>query len=85
MDRKRFSFVLLCAAQVLYLAKTLGAEAAVLKLNSPSCGRGTICDGTFSHTKIPGNGVTAELLLNSGIAGYTEDENDQLTSPDAEI
>ncbi|MBR5428243.1 MAG: DUF523 domain-containing protein [Clostridia bacterium] len=72
------------AAETLYIAQTLGAEGAILKAYSPSCGKGTIYDGTFSHTKIPGSGVTARLLLENGIAVYTEDETDQLPSPDAE-
>ena len=66
------------AETALYLAKTLGADFAVLKANSPSCGKGIIYDGTFTGGKCEGNGVTSELLLNNGIAVYTEDEIDQL-------
>ena len=66
------------AQTALYLAKTLGADFAVLKANSPSCGKGIIYDGTFTGSKCEGNGVTSELLLNNGIAVYTEDEIDQL-------
>jgi uncharacterized protein YbbK (DUF523 family) len=66
------------AQTALYLAKTLGADFAVLKANSPSCGKGIIYDGTFTGGKCEGNGVTSELLLNNGIAVYTEDEIDQL-------
>lgn len=66
------------AQTALYLAKTLGADFAVLKANSPSCGKGIIYDGTFSGGKCEGNGVTSELLLNNGIAVYTEDEIDRL-------
>lgn len=50
-------------AQAAYeLAKSIGAELAVLKENSPSCGHGTVYDGTFSGTLISGDGVTAEKL-----------------------
>ena len=66
------------AQTALYLAKTLGADFAVLKANSPSCGKGIIYDGTFTGGKCEGNGVTSELLLNNGIAVYTEDEIDRL-------
>lgn len=64
------------AGTALYLAKTLNADLAILKANSPSCGKGTIYDGTFSGGKCAGNGVTAELLINNGIPVYTEDEID---------
>lgn len=55
------------ADAALYLAKLLGAELAILKENSPSCGSGTIYDGTFSGTLTEGDGVTAELLKKQGI------------------
>lgn len=50
------------AEAALYLAELLGAELAILKENSPSCGSGTIYDGSFSGTLTEGDGVTAELL-----------------------
>lgn len=53
--------------EVLFLAKKYGIKKALLKLRSPSCGSGKIYDGTFTHTIIDGNGVTAELLKNNGI------------------
>lgn len=55
------------AEQTLRLAKLLGCKTAVLKERSPSCGCGEIYDGTFSHTAVPGDGVTAELLRHNGI------------------
>lgn len=55
------------AEAVLYIAQTLGAELAILKENSPSCGSGTVYDGTFSGRLVPGDGVTAELLKAHGI------------------
>ena len=66
------------AQTALYLATTLGADFAILKANSPSCGKGTIYDGTFTGGKCAGNGVTAETLINNGIPVYTEDEVDLL-------
>ena len=47
---------------------------AVLKARSPSCGSGVIYDGTFSGTKIPGDGVTAALFKKEGIRVLTEEE-----------
>ena len=50
-----------------------GCTMAILKMNSPSCGSGTIYDGTFSGTLTEGYGVTAELLRNHGIAVLNEE------------
>ncbi len=55
------------AQECLFLAKKYNVKKALLKLRSPSCGHKKIYDGTFSHTVIDGNGVTAELLKNNGI------------------
>ena len=60
------------AAETLRLAQRLGAEGAVLKARSPSRGCGQIYDGTFSHTVIPGDGVTAEALKKAGYGLCTE-------------
>lgn len=38
-------------------------KSVLLKSNSPSCGIGTIYDGTFSNRKISGNGITTSLLI----------------------
>lgn len=56
------------AEAALYLAKLFDVKLAILKENSPSCGSGTIYDGTFTGTLVPGDGVTAELLKKHGIA-----------------
>ena len=50
----------------------------MLKERSPSCGRGDIYDGTFTGTLTPGDGVTAQLLLENGIVVYGESEIDKL-------
>ena len=62
------------AEAALELYRLCGCEAALLKAKSPSCGSGVIYDGTFSHTKIAGDGVTAELLKSNGIPVYTEED-----------
>ncbi len=49
-------------------------EGAILKANSPSCGKGSIYDGTFSGTLTEGNGVFASMLENMGIDVITEKE-----------
>lgn len=55
------------AQTALSLALLFGAKTAILKENSPSCGCGTIYDGSFTGTLVPGDGVTAELLKKHGI------------------
>lgn len=60
------------AEQGLKLARLAGCTTGVLKSGSPSCGAGTVHDGTFTGTKIPGNGVFAGLLLAHGIRVLTE-------------
>lgn len=62
------------ARETLKIAEECGVKTAILKSRSPSCGHGFIYDGTFSGTKIPGNGVAAELLEKNGIKIYTEDD-----------
>lgn len=54
------------------LAEITKAKFAVLKANSPSCGVSCIYDGTFSHTKHYGDGVTSALLKQKGIKVITE-------------
>ena len=62
------------ARTALDLYRREGCIAAVLKERSPSCSSGEIYDGTFTHTVISGDGVTAELLKQSGIKVYGETE-----------
>ena len=60
------------AREALKIADALGARYAVLKERSPSCGSGEIYDGTFTGTRIFGDGVTAELLKKNDITVYGE-------------
>ncbi|NLY87615.1 MAG: DUF523 domain-containing protein [Clostridiales bacterium] len=38
-------------------------EGAILKDNSPSCGAGTVYDGTFTGTMTEGNGIFVDKLI----------------------
>ena len=58
----------------LEVAKDNNCKIAVLKAKSPSCGYKQIYDGTFSHNLISGNGVACNMLLNSGVKIYTEED-----------
>lgn len=60
------------AAHALTLCREQGITQAYLKARSPSCGCGIIYDGSFSGTRIKGDGVTAALFKRSGIRVYTE-------------
>ena len=60
------------AAFALEAALALGIQVAVLKEGSPSCGSGSIHDGTFTGTKVRGSGVTTALLRQAGIRVFSE-------------
>ena len=62
--------------QVLRVADLNGSRAAVLQPRSPSCGRGIIYDGTFSGTRIEGNGALTQALAARGFVLLVPDELD---------
>ena len=61
------------AEGALALCRDHGITAAILKEGSPSCGSCRIRDGSHTGRKIPGMGVTARLLVENGIALYSEE------------
>ena len=52
------------------IARSGGVRRALLQERSPSCGCGTVYDGTFSGTLTAGRGVTAALLEKNGVEVY---------------
>jgi uncharacterized protein YbbK (DUF523 family) len=56
-------------------ARAAGATRAILKARSPSCGLGAVYDGSFRRTLVPGDGVTAALLVASGIEVSPEEQD----------
>ncbi len=62
------------ADQAVRLAAATGAGGAVLKARSPSCGCHEVYDGTFSRTRVPGEGVTAAALRAAGIPVWSEED-----------
>ena len=72
----------------LALARMFRPDLVILKSRSPSCGAGEIYDGSFSHTRVPGDGVFAALLKEEGFRVITDEEALRVLSesllPDAE-
>lgn len=62
------------AREALRLAREHDVAFCLMKQGSPACGSRLIHDGTFSGTKIPGQGVAAELLTAEGYRVFGEDE-----------
>lgn len=62
------------AERAMEVCRDHGVTLAILKQGSPSCGSRYIYDGTFSGKKIPGQGVTAQLLEEQGIPVIGEEE-----------
>lgn len=62
------------AEEAAKLGELYGCKMAVLKSRSPSCGCDVIYDGTFSGTRISGDGVTVQHLKALGYAVFTEEE-----------
>jgi len=55
------------AEETLKMAASAGIKEAIFQSRSPSCGCGQIYDGSFASHLIPGDGVTAALLIKNGI------------------
>lgn len=66
------------ANSTLNIAKYYDIELALLKANSPSCGKDKVYDGTFTSTLIDGSGITSQILMNNGIKVYDETQIDLL-------
>ena len=68
------------AEKALSIVRFFGIKTAILKEGSPSCGSHEIGDGTFSHKKIKGQGITARLLRENGVKVLNETEALELLS-----
>lgn len=58
------------------LARENGATIAILKDFSPSCGSTAVYDGTFTRTRVAGEGVTAAALRRAGVRVFSDGEID---------
>ena len=66
------------AEQALALVAAHGIRVALLKARSPSCGNRETYDGSFSGSKVAGEGVTAAALRRAGVQVFAEDQLDEL-------
>ena len=63
------------------VARAVGAQRAVLKARSPSCGSSQVYDGTFSRRLVAGTGVTAAALRAAGLEVGSEEDAAAAASP----
>jgi uncharacterized protein YbbK (DUF523 family) len=68
------------AEQALALVAQHGIRLALLKARIPSCGNLENYDGSFSGTKVAGEGVTAAALHRVGVQVFNEDQLDELAT-----
>ena len=66
------------AEESLKMGINSGAEYAILKSRSPSCGVGKIYDGSFTNSLIDGDGIFAHLCRKSGINCISSDDSNQI-------
>ncbi len=62
------------AKKAMMMADGKHIEMAILKSNSPSCGKDHVYDGTFTHTLVLGDGIFVQYLKEKNIPVYTEKE-----------
>lgn len=62
------------AAQALALVERHGIRLALLKARSPSCGNLENYDGSFTGSKVAGEGVTAAALRRAGVQVFNEEQ-----------
>lgn len=58
---------------------------AVLVDKSPSCGSTTVYDGTHTGTRVPGRGLSAELLRREGVPVFTPDRLEEAATHLAQV
>lgn len=56
------------AERTLAIAREVQPDQIILQSRSPSCGVRERYDGTFSRVRVPGQGVTAALLVKNGFS-----------------
>ena len=54
------------AEKVLETARQTHPDLIILQPRSPSCGTGSVYDGTFTGKLVPGNGIFAQMAIDEG-------------------
>ncbi len=73
------------AEEALRLARENDVAFCIMKQESPSCGSKVIFDGTFTDTKIPGQGLAVEYLRDAGFKVFAEEDIDEAAAYLAEL
>lgn len=73
------------AREALRLAREENVAFCIMKQDSPSCGSKFIYDGTFTDTKVPGQGLAVEYLRKDGFKVFAEEDMDEAASYLAEL
>lgn len=68
------------ALMTLELCRKFNCDKAILKSKSPTCGCGSIYDGTFTGNLIDGYGITAKVLKDNGIEVISSDDLERIKS-----
>ena len=66
------------AQEAVRIAEENNIKKAILKAKRPSCGKGAVYDGTFTHTLIKKDGITVMYLKKLNVEIYTEKEIEEL-------
>jgi len=66
------------AKKTLEICKKLSIKKAILKENSPSCGKNFVYDGSFQKRLKSGQGVTASILIKNNLKVFNEYEIDKI-------
>jgi len=62
------------ALEAVRLAKENGVRCCIMKEDSPSCGSTYVYDGTFTDSKIRGQGLAVQYLREAGFLVFNEHE-----------
>jgi len=73
------------AEEALRLAKENDVAFCIMKQDSPSCGSKFIYDGSFTDTKVPGQGLAVEYLRKAGFKVYAEEDMDEIAAQVAKL
>ena len=62
------------AAEALEICRREKPDLVILQPRSPSCGVGSVYNGTFTGKLVPGNGIFADLVMENGFRVESAEE-----------